>query len=73
MGLDNLSSVMHNQFMPAKQSYEVTMALKWISTRYIGKAMDMPYWVRKAAGKFGVHESTLWRALGKINHRSETK
>jgi len=47
---------------------EVTKALKWLKGKHSAERT-----VKQAAFKFGVHESTLWRALGKINHRSETK
>ncbi len=55
--------------MSARQSMEVTKALKWLKGYTLGDQRS----VKEAAKKFGVHESTLWRALGKINHRSETK
>jgi hypothetical protein len=42
----------------SKQSYEVTMALRWLR----GKDKRT---VAQAAKRFKVHESTLWRAIGK--------
>lgn len=55
--------------MAGRQSMEVTKALRWLNRQ----AMIVTADVRAAAKRFKVHETTLWRALGKMNHRRETK
>lgn len=50
--------------MAGRQSHEVTLALRWLAKDVMPNSPQVNR-VAAAAKKFGVSESTLWRALGK--------
>ena len=50
--------------MAGRQAYETTKALRWIRLRR-REGKGKTKCVKGAARLFGVHETTLWRALGK--------
>jgi len=58
--------------MAGRQSYEVLKALQWLAKDTMPFSPEKNR-VREAARKFGVHETTLWRALGKQKLQGDTK
>ena len=52
--------------MVGRQSYFTTLALDWMKSsqkRFKHRGKSKTWWLKKAAMKYGVHETTLWRAL----------
>jgi hypothetical protein len=46
--------------MAGRQSFEVRQALEWMKKR---SGLTKTAYIKLAAVKFGVNESTLWRAI----------
>lgn len=65
--LDKRYFVLQDDGMAGKQSYDVTKALRWLDG---GSKLRT---VKAAAKRFKVHETTLWRALGKQKLQGENK
>ena len=51
--------------MAGRTSGATERALKWLNAQIVSSGAEIEIRLKKAAKKFGVHESTLWRALGK--------